>query len=200
MKAKIIAILVLFAASVWLPAQQSASDLAFPADPNYLLLSFTYIHSMLEDPDSTPLLRIYGDGRVHVHYPVYMQRSGDYELELGNLELRQLLLSLAETGAMDFDAQDTGQLRQLEVERLKQQNIMVHISDSTEMVIEVHFEWYKPPGTSTRYDNFQKSIRWSNVAHDAEQFPEVIELQGLAEAERQLQSILERTDLRRVEN
>ena len=62
-------------------------------------------------------MQIYGDGRVHLHYPVYMQRSGDYELELGNLELRQLLLSLAETGAMDFDAQNVGQLRQLEVER-----------------------------------------------------------------------------------
>ena len=200
MKAKIIAILMLFAASVWLPAQQSAPDLAFPADPNYLLLSFTYIHSMLEDPDSTPLMQIYGDGRVHVHYPVNMQRSGDYELELGNLELRQLLLSLAETGVMNFDAQDVGQLRQQEVERLEQQNIMVHISDPTEMVIEVHFEWYKPPGTSIQYDNFQKSIRWGNVAQEATLFPQVLELQGLAEAERQLQSILERDDLRRMED
>ena len=200
MKVKIIAILMLFAASVWLPAQQSAPDLEFPADPNYLVLSFTYIHSMLENPDSTPLMQIYGDGRVHLHYPVYMQRSGDYELELGNLELRQLLLSLAETGAMDFDAQNVGQLRLLEVERLKQQNIMVHVSDPTEMVIEVHLEFYKPPGTSTQFDNFQKSIRWSNVAQEAELFPEVLELQGLAEAERQLRSILERADLRRVED
>jgi len=200
MKAKVIATLMLFAASVWSPAQQSAPDFAFPADPNYLLLSFTYIHSMLGDPDPTPLMRIYGDGRVHVHYPVYMQRSGDYELELGNLELRQLLLSLAETGAMSFDAQDVGQLRSLEVERLEQQNIMVHISDPTEMVIEVHFEWYKPPGTSIQYDNFQKSIRWGNVAQEATLFPQVLELQGLAEAERQLQSILERDDLRRMED
>jgi len=202
MKTKIISVVVLTTClvSVWLPAQQSAPDLAFPADPDYLLLSFTYIHSMLENPDTTPLMQIYGDGRVHVHYPVYMQRAGDYELQLGNLELRQLLLSLAETGALDLDIQELGELHQLQKELLAQQNLLIYISDSTEMVINVHLEFYKPPGTSAQIDNFQKSVRWSNVAQEAQLFPELIELQGLAEAERQLQAILERVNLRSVED
>ena len=183
-----------------LAAQQSAPALAFSTDTNNLLLSLTYIHHMLADQDSTPVTRIYGDGRVRVHYPSYMQLSGDYELRLTPVELHQLLFSLAETGAMDFDARGVGQLRRLEVEQLNQQGILFHISDSTEMIIEVHLAWYEAPGTSVRIHNFQNSIRWSNVAQEAQLLPHVSDLQGLAEAEQLLRSILERDDLRRIEH
>ena len=197
---------MVFATSVWLAAQRSDWDLGFSTDSNQVVLSFTYIHHMLAEPDPVPLMRIYGDGRVHIHYPVYMQRSGDYELQLAPLELRQLLLSVAETGAIDFRAEDVDQLRREERKRLEKQGVLFHISDTTEMVMELHLAWYEAPGLTGRIETLDKTIRWGNVTQEAQLFGAKSELQGLAKSELQglaesellLQSLLERKDIRRM--
>ena len=43
-----------------------------------LILTYSIIIPMLENRDPTPLLRLYEDGKVHVHYPNYMKKAGDY--------------------------------------------------------------------------------------------------------------------------
>ena len=58
---------------------------------------------MLANIDDRPSLTVYGDGRVLVHFPVYMKRAGDYEMQLDETELVSLLQSLSANGVIDFD-------------------------------------------------------------------------------------------------
>ena len=185
--------------TVWiaLAAQPGSADVGVPTSPNQLVLSFTYEHEMLADPDPTPLMQIYGDGRVQIHFPVYMQRAGDYEVQITPPELHQLLRSWANTGVLDFDSQAVKEARRQEVERRARRGELFHISDATHLVIDVHLDWYRP-GAGPQINNFQKNIRWSNVQQEAEQFPGLPALQNLAAAEEQLRSILQRDDLRKV--
>ena len=69
-----------------------------------LVLEYGHIHHMLAEQDSLPLLRIYADGLVKVHYPAYMSRAGDYELLLSRAELMTLLNQIGnELSAIDFE-------------------------------------------------------------------------------------------------
>ena len=67
------------------------------------VIEYNLVHGMLAQPDPVPLLRVYGDGRVHVHFPAYMKRAGDYELLLNQVELDELLRQLDDNGIMSFD-------------------------------------------------------------------------------------------------
>ena len=62
-----------------------------------------HVH-MLADVDDRLTMTIHGDGRVLVHFPVYMKRAGDYEMQLDKDELVSLLSAMAANGVMDFDA------------------------------------------------------------------------------------------------
>ena len=186
--------------TVWiaLAAQPGSADVGVPTSPNQLVLSFTYEHEMLAEPDPTPLMQIYGDGLVRIHFPAFMQRAGDYETEITTPELRQLLRSWANTGVLDFNPQAIKEARRQEVERRAQRGEFFHISDATDLVIDIQLDWYRPPGAGSQINNFRKAIRWSNVAQEAEAFPGLPALQSLAAAEQQQRSILAREDLRKV--
>ena len=106
------------------PAFQYSETAAEP------VIEYNLVHHMLAEPDPEPLLRIYGNGRVHVHYPAYMTRAGNYELQLSQPELRTLLRALATDGIIDFDPAATRyQRQQLVAQQRAATGTMFYISD-----------------------------------------------------------------------
>ena len=91
---------------------------------------------MIDEPDPIPLLRVYRNGWVQVHFPKYMKRAGDYGLQLTEAEMTALLSSLAAKGLMNFDQAETTQRkeeakRQLRLKAMQQKGTptLVHRSD-----------------------------------------------------------------------
>ena len=73
----------------------------YAEEPNSLVIQMSRDVGIL-DEDPTPLLRVYGDGLVRIHFPVYMTRAGDYTLQLDPSELQDLVGSFVDGGLMDF--------------------------------------------------------------------------------------------------
>lgn len=51
---------------------------AFSATSSEPVIEYDVVHHLLAERDPSPLLRIYGNGRVHDHFPAYMRRADDY--------------------------------------------------------------------------------------------------------------------------
>lgn len=180
------------------PAQRAA-EVAFPPHPDFLVLRYDLSHDMIAEQDPEPLLRIYGDGRVLVHYPSTMKKAGDYELVLTQGELRQLLLLLADRNIPGLDvAALRRERREAEARQRAQQGLLFAISDDTVTHLEIHLERYQPPGGAPAVSNLDRSIEWRNLHSDAERFPGIRGIQDLAAAESEIRELLERPDLVRV--
>ena len=164
------------------------------AGTNDLVLEYGHLHSMLAEQDTTPLLRIYGDGRVLVHYPVYMQRAGDYELRLPAEEVESLIAELEAEGLASLDVARGLERRQEKVELQQSRGELFHVSDTTQTVLRFRVN----PSGAVRAGGSSKTVRWNNVQTDAKRFPELDTVQAIARCEERLQELLERDDLTRL--
>ncbi len=136
---------------------------------------------MLAEPDPEPLLRVYGNGRVHVHYPVYMKKAGDYELQLSIPELDALIRELANDGIIDFDkSKALGHRKQLEDQQRASTGMLYHISDDTTTVINIRLEEYQNNKLSKRLINMNKRFTRKNLEHDAKRYHDIAEIRNAA--------------------
>lgn len=160
------------------------------------IIEYNLIQHLLAEPDPEPLLRVYGDGRVLMHFPSYMRRAGDYELRLSRPELMALLRSLAADGIIDFDPAAVRQnKRQLEAQQLTAGEELYTQSDVTETVIDIRLDGYQRGPTSTRIVNLNRRFNWRNLEHDARRFPQSEALRGAAAGVGRLHGLLRRSDL-----
>ena len=133
-----------------------------------------HVH-MLADVDDRLTMTIYGDGRVLVHYPVYMKRAGDYEMQLDKDELVSLLSAMAANGVMDFDAEKTrerihGKNRANHARAKAGRAELFEISDAVDSVIDIHLEEYRRNSGVAANKKFSRRFRWRNIEHDARRF------------------------------
>lgn len=170
-------------------------DRAFPyfkyseSDPEPII-EYTLVHDLLVEQDPEPLLRVYGNGRVHVHYPKYMKRAGDYKTTLTKPELKSLIRELAENGLVDFDrGKALGRKKQLE-KRQRDQGRFHAISDSTITLIDIRLDEYQPKASGPVNVNVISRFSWSNLDQDEKHFPELIEIKGPAQGARVLRSLM----------
>jgi len=163
------------------------------------VIEYNLVHHMLAEPDPAPLLRIYGNGRVHVHYPAYMTRAGDYELQLSQPELRTLLRTLATDGIIDFDRAATRhQRQQLAAQQRAASGSLFFISDSSDTVIDIRLnEYQKGPG-SARVVNLKKRFSWPDLKQDARRFPQLREITNANNAAQRLETLLHHNDLVKI--
>ena len=148
------------------------------------IIEFNLVHHMLTQQDPIPLLRIYGDGRVHVHIPAYMKRAGDYQMHLSGGQLDDLLLQLANKGIMDFDpAAVELQKHQLATARRAAGEELRHISDATDTLITVKLAQYQRNATGPLISGFNKQFRWRNLEFDAKNLPGSAALGNAADAQ-----------------
>jgi hypothetical protein len=163
------------------------------------VIEYNLVHHMLAEPDPEPLLRIYGNGRVHVHYPAYMTKAGNYELQLSQPELRTLLRALATDGIIDFDPAATRyQRQQLDTQQRAATGTMFYISDSSDTVIDIRLnEYQKGPGTA-RVLNLEKRFIWPDLKQDARRFPQLREITNANNAAQRLDTLLHHDDLVKI--
>ena len=155
------------------------------------------------DEDPTPLLRVYGDGTVRIHFPVYMRRAGDYTLQLDPSELQALVGSLVDGGLIDFSPEATrARMRGLAAARRAQAapgqpRELTSRSDETTVSIEIRLRRYVPPVGAARGDVTARIV-WTGAQGDAADFTTLGTLQALAAAERRLLALTEREDATRI--
>ena len=165
-----------------------ASDVMLPLQPyaefskSDLVLSYTQIIPMLEDRDPIPLLRVYANGRVHVHYPKYMKRAGDYIGLLSSTEIRELLSSMERQEISSFNRVDI----QKKLKKLKKQkNALYQISDSTIFFLE-----FREANDKVNKIN---QFKIKNLSHKFARYPSVTAFQTLFYFEKKLQLLIKQT-------
>lgn len=151
----------------------------------------------IRDADETPLVRVYGDGRVAVHFPDYMRRAGDYELTLPGSTVRELVGTAVDT-LLSFDAAETeSDMLVLEAaERLD--GLIVGVADEATTILEVRFERYRPEGAAEEIRDGVKRVAWTGLVNDAGRFRDIAALQELAGIRRRLRALADHPDLRAV--
>ncbi len=167
---------------------------AWNRDPAAVVVSYREIWSELAEQDPTPLIRVFGDGRVLVHYPIYTNKAGDYELWLKPLELEDLLSSLLANGLATFEPEAMEGLKKSNEQRLKAAlaaqvptEVFV-VADESSSVFELNL-------TAVDSGELQRKISWPGLRSDAERYPDIEPIQKLRAVELQLRALLERDDL-----
>lgn len=171
----------------------------FAAADNVPVIEFNLDHQMLAQRDPAPLLRVYGNGRVQVHFPAYMKKAGDYEMQISRAEINALLRMLADKGIMDFDAAAVRQERQqLESAHRAATGEFFHVSDATDTIINIKLNQYQRTASSPRINGFNKQLRWRNIEQDARRFPQAARFTNAAEATVTLRALCEHPALQKL--
>ncbi len=181
------------------PANGLLPQFQYSTQASTPIIEYTLVHEMLAEPDTEPLLRIYGDGRVHVHVPAYMKNSGDFEIQLSRNELDTLVLALSQDGVIDFDHNLTHEnLDRLSAQRRVATGTLWQVSDVTETVIEVNLDRYQRNPASIPVNGLKKRFSWKKLQLDARHYPESIAIQRAAASARMLHTVIQRPDLKRI--
>lgn len=177
------------------------ASFAYSGDPATVVLSFTEILGAIEDPDPGPSLRVYGNGRVVVHYPAYMQRAGDYTLQLRRDEMQGLLGSLLEKEVVEFDEAATRRsVREAAAAQRAGSGEFFAVFDASTTEIGLRLDRYTPPpGRGPERLGVEKRISWHGLRAHARRYPGVAAIQRLAEARREMVALMEREDLAKIE-
>lgn len=192
--------LILFAMAGYAePAVPGLPQFQFSATSPTPVIEYNLVHQMLANPDPEPLLRVYGNGHVHVHFPVYMKRAGDYELQLSQAELGLLISTLAQDGIIDFDPEAASNtVQQLEAQRRASGGTLSYISDSTVTVIDIALDRYQSTPSARAITNLRKKFAWKNLQHQARSYPQSQTLQRAAASADRLHAFTNRSDLKRI--
>lgn len=144
------------------------------------VIEYDVQHSLLE-ASPIPRLRVYGNGLVRVHFPVFMKRAGDYEMHLSPVQLADLLRAFADNGMMDFDMAAARQERkQLETARRGATGMDFHVSDDTYTDIRVRLDRFQRSAGTPVLRNLDRHFRWANLKTDAGRFPRLTRLTNAA--------------------
>jgi hypothetical protein len=185
--------LLAFAAclSSGLPGAATAQpvDVDYARDPQVAVVTWTEIPGEIADPDPTPSLVVYGDGRAVAHYPHYMKRAGDHELRLSAAEMRTLVRGLAQKGLVEFDR---AAARTAARDAAAASGIERVSTDPATTVIELRLSRYRPPAAVADVLDVHKRIEWRGLRGDARDHPSVSAIQNLAAAQRDLAALAAR--------
>jgi hypothetical protein len=174
------------------PLIQFSTDAAEP------VIEYTLVHHMLADQDPEPLLRIYGNGRVHAHFPAYMNKAGDYEYQLSRSELNALLRSLSQDGVIDFDHAAVKAERKQLKDQQRATGELHYISDTTETIIDIRLDEYQRHPGARRIRNLNKRFEWDNLQHDKKRFPQSNAIKGAAAGAKRIHTLLDRPGMQRI--
>lgn len=171
---------------------------AWNRDPSAVVVSYREVWGELAEQDPIPLIRVFGDGRVLVHHPVYSSKAGDYEVWLQPVELESLLSSLLAKGLATFEPSAVEGLKQSnEQSRL---NAALAVQKPTEvfMVADDSTSVFELNLTAVSSGELKRKVSWLGLGTDAERYPDIEPIQQLRAAEVQLRALLEHEELWKV--
>jgi len=181
------------------PAEKDHPVFKYSETATEPVIEYNLVHDMLAEPDPEPLLRVYGNGRVHVHYPAYMKKAGDYELQLSKPELNALIRDLANDGIIDFDKNTIREQRkQLEEQQRDQTGVLHYVSDSSHTVIDVRLDEYQKNPNSEKIKDLQTQFFWPDLKQDAQRFPKSQSIRDANSAAQRLNTLTQHHNLVKV--
>jgi hypothetical protein len=154
---------------------------------------------MLAGIDDRPTFKVYGSGRVLVHYPVYMKKAGDYEMQLDETELVALIQSLSSNGLMAFDEKKVKEKIKGRKKAAKAKGQFYEISDAVESVVEITLDEYQENKKSKKIKNFNKRIKWKNIEHDAARYKDEAEITKANSSILQFRTLMKDSRLAKIE-
>ena len=157
---------------------------------------FTYSVSpaLITKEEPQPRLRVYANGRVLVHYPSYHVRAGSYETWLNDRQLRALMNDMSEV--VDFNREGTQRaVRKSLASKIDAGESLPLRTDATTETFAIALDDYQA-SASDEPRRIRQQASWTNIAFQAEQYPEVNELQNLRRAQKRIQKLLDREDLK----
>jgi len=135
------------------PAVVPPEGIKWDQDSETMVVSYRDIWGEFTNQDPTPLIQIFGDGRVLVHYAVYTPKAGEYELWLQPTELRNLLSSLLTKGLATFEPEAVRSLKSSENRRRREAALAARrspelfmVADDSTSVFELNLTSYQPEG------------------------------------------------------
>lgn len=131
---------------------------------------------MLSGIDDRPSLKVFGSGRVVVHFPVYMKKAGDYEMQLDDEELVNLIQSLSSNGVMDFDEARVKKNIQSYKKMLHAKGQFHEVSDAVVTSIDVRLDEYQKNRSAVKIKNFHKVFHLANIEYAAKKFKQDIDI------------------------
>lgn len=194
--------------SVGLPSHILAQGAAgSPTEPKFMytrdsdkpVLELSYSGGMIANPDRTPFVRVYGDGRVLIHRPLYMKKAGDYTLKLSQKELDNLLATFAEEELLNIDE---GRLEAMAAGlRVEAGPIELPGDHGVTANVQIRFERVSPSDeTRAALVDVDRRITLSVAAVQTSARAQVKPLQIFAAGVRQLEILAERANLVKVPN
>lgn len=145
---------------------------------------------MLAGIDDRPALQVFADGRVVVHYPVYMKKAGDYEMQLDDAELKNLVSDLSNNGVMDFDNKKVKEKVSAYERKLRAKGQFYEVSDSVATIVDVSLDEYQKNNKAKKIKNFKTQFKWKNLSHDASRYKHEVEIVRANTAVKKLTSLM----------
>ena len=182
-----------------------SASIEFSRSPDTVVVSFREIYPEFADQDPTPLLRIYGDGRVVVFHPSYMKQAGQYEMMISRKELNDLLQQLTPV-LMQFDPKEVTKEKKAAEDLLLasatdwSEITLFHDADANFSVFEVNIDSYQSAKSGTQRIMKPDLARvWRGLEFDARDYPGIESIQSLRQAEISLRELVQHKKLVRVE-
>lgn len=168
-------------------AQSPADEVVYSTAADSLVIEFREQPGELRSPG--PSLRVYGDGRFVVQRPTGMKRAGEFSARLTREELAGLLERLAGDGVLDFDAEAA---RRARADAAAGRISEASDPDSIFLVVRAA---RVPAGAARSAAPAEKRITWRGLRGDVRAHPEILALQGLADACAELRALVDARDL-----
>ena len=184
---------------------QAGAQLTYSSNPATILVSLSTVSPELASPDPIPLLRIYADGRLRVHYPAYLKRAGDYEMYLAPDQLDSLLKDIA-PAVLNFNSRSVQvQKNEFDYQQVKSVNSLsavevFYVADADITVVNLNIKSYQAAGSQVNNKlNQPLRISWSGLSADAKHYPNLASIQALDQAAIRLFKLSTHKQLQRME-
>ena len=180
------------------------AHIEYSREPEKMLISFKEVFPEFAEQNPTPLIRVYGDGRVVVFHASYMKQAGQYEMLMPPGELEALLLQLTPV-LLNFDVANVRSQKRAEDGLLwaaaseLSDVIVFHDSDAEVSVFNLNIDTYWPNGPQGQMLSRPMLNRsWHGLRFDARDYPGIEPIQALMQAENTLRGLTQRQELVRV--
>jgi hypothetical protein len=180
-------------------ASPSAAGFRLPVNSPEPVIEYRQNITMLAEQDLQPKIQVFTDGRVRVHYPVYMKKAGDYEYELTRPELIQLIQSLSTNGLMDFDHARVKQEKKDHDLKMKARGELHYVSDAVETLVDIRLQDYQKTASSPVKPDLTKYFLWKNLEQDAKHYKNNRSIQSAAKGIKTLDNLASHKAMKKVE-
>lgn len=171
--------------------------LNYPLSDDFVVFKYQQYSYLFQQDIKEPLLRVYGSGRVRVHYPVIYKKAGDYEMRMSQQEMNDFLTGLMANGIIEYDknivTQDLAEIS-LNRQRSRVKNGQVEEvflnsdPDVVDITINTDGQYYSH--ATGQHESIKIHIHELDVNFKKQQFPEYRGLDGLAASLTKIQALL----------